>query len=76
MMRPIELERSVRVSAVPIALGLVVQMASFGWSHPLAFVLFGVVGGGLTFGGLALFLVAAIRGRIWAHPVVPPEHRS
>ena len=76
MTLPIELERSLRMSALSIALGLVVQIASFGWNHPLAFVLFGVVGGGLTFGGLAVFLVAAVRGRIWTDPVVPPDHRS
>jgi hypothetical protein len=67
------LEHSLRVSAILIAVGLLVQLASFSWRHPLAFVMFGVAGGGLTALGLGLFLVAAIRGRIWAQPIEPIE---
>ena len=70
------LERSLRVSAVLIALGLLVQLASFSWRHPLAFVLFGVAGGGLTATGLGVFLVAAIRGRIWSQTVGPADRSS
>jgi hypothetical protein len=70
---PPVLERSLRVSAILIALGLLVQLASFSWRHPLAFVMFGVAGGGLTAAGLGVFLVAAIRGRIWGQPIEPIE---
>lgn len=73
MTPPPALERSLRVSGILIALGLLVQLASFSWRHPLAFVMFGVAGGGLTAAGLVVFLVAAIRGRIWAQPIEPIE---
>ena len=67
------LERPLRVSAVLIAIGLVIQLASFGWNHPLAFILFGVGGGSLIGAGLGVFLLAAVRGKIWTHRVGPHD---
>ena len=71
-----DLERPLRLSAALIAAGVLVQLASFLWNHPLAFVLFGVGGGGLMAAGLAVFLLAAVKGRIWSHPVLPPDRSS
>lgn len=68
-----ELERPLRTSVLLIAVGLLVQLGSFTWNHPLAFILFGVGGGGLLAAGLGVFLVAAIRGKIWSDPVGPPS---
>jgi len=70
------LERPLRVSAFLVAIGLIVQLASFTWNHPLAFILFGVGGGGLMAAGLGVFLFAAVRGRIWSDPVGPPDRQS
>ncbi len=61
-----DLERPLRVSVLLIAVGLIVQLLSFAWNHPLAFIVFGVGGGGLMLGGLGVFLLAAFRRRIWA----------
>ena len=71
-----DLGRPLRLSALLIVAGLVVQLASFAWNHPLAFILFGVGGGGLMAAGLGVFLVAAVRGRIWSHPVGSPDRTS
>ena len=71
-----ELRRPLRTSAGLIGVGLLVQLGSFAWNHPLAFILFGVGGGGLLAAGIGVFLVAAIRGRMWADPVGPPSSKA
>ncbi len=63
------LERPLRVSVLLIGVGVVVQLLSFAWNHPLAFIVFGIGGGGLMVAGIGIFLLAAFRGRIWSQPI-------
>ena len=71
-----ELERPLRTSALLIGIGLLVQLGSFAWNHPLAFILFGVGGGGLLAAGLGVFLMAAVKRKIWLDPVGPPDRKT
>ena len=59
------MERRLRISGVLIALGLVVEALSLIRIHPLAFLGFMFVGGGLLVAGIAI-LVFACFGRCTA----------
>jgi hypothetical protein len=65
------LEAALRLGGLLIAAGLLVQLGSFFWNHPLAFIAFAVVGGGLLLVGLALFARAVFRARSWTDEVRP-----
>ena len=65
------LEDTLRLSGRLIAAGLGVQLGSFWWNHPLAFIAFAVVGGGLVLAGVALFARGTYRARSWEHEVRP-----
>jgi len=43
--RFVKRQRRIRVAAVLVALGLVVELITLRWSHPLTFILFFVVSG-------------------------------
>jgi hypothetical protein len=53
--------RRIRISALLILLGLVIEAVSFLWSSPLAFFLFAIGGGGLTLVGIGFFLLSLVR---------------
>ena len=59
-----DLEKRVRLSAVLVIAGLLVEAFSFTWHHPTAFIVFFVVGGLLLAVGMVtyLFLVLAKGG--------------
>ena len=67
------LERALRLGGRLVAGGLVVQLASFFWNHPLAFIAFAVMGGGLVASGALVYLSAAVRSEAWKDSVVT-EH--
>ena len=57
------LQGRVRISAVLVMAGLVVEIASLTWRHPTAFLVFVGVGGLLMAAGMVWFLLSiATRG--------------
>ena len=71
-----KLEDALRLGGLLIAAGLVAQLASFFWNHPLSFIAFIVVGGGLVVGGALVYISAAVRAKAWQAPVGTPHSRS
>jgi hypothetical protein len=63
------LERRLRASGILIALGLLVEALSLVRIHPLAFLAFMFVGGGLFVTGMAVFLY-------WLVCVAPADGRD
>lgn len=62
-------ERRLRVSGILIALGLLVEALSLARIHPLAFLGFMFVGGGLLVVGIAIYLYSIVSA------ASPPEVR-
>jgi hypothetical protein len=58
------LERRLRISAVLVILGLLVELVSLTWRHPTAFLVFIGVGGLLMATGILSFLysIVSLRG--------------
>ena len=54
------MERRLRVSGVLIVLGLLVEALSLIRIHPLAFLAFMFVGGGLLVAGIAIYLYSLV----------------
>jgi len=54
------IERQIKRGGVLIALGLVVQLLTFASVHPLAFVVFLLVGCPLVAAGIALYLYSLV----------------
>jgi hypothetical protein len=54
------MERRLRVSGILIVLGLVVEALSLIRTHPLAFLGFMFVGGGLLVAGIAIYLYSLV----------------
>ena len=69
------LERALRLAGGLIAADLLVQLASFFWNHPLSFIAFAVIGGGLVVAGVALYAKASYRAKAWQHEVGPSPER-
>jgi hypothetical protein len=53
-------ERRIRWSGLLIVVGLVLQMLTLPWTHPLAFVCFLLVGCPLVAAGMLLFLYSIV----------------
>jgi uncharacterized membrane protein len=70
------LEGALRIGGLLIAAGLIVQLASFFWNHPLAFIAFAAIGGGLTVVGALVYISAAVRAKAWQDPVGTTHSRS
>ena len=64
--------RLLRIASVLIILGLIVEIVSLGWIHPLAFVLFAFVGASLIGLGILVYLTSLVFG---VSPS-PSEHRG
>jgi hypothetical protein len=62
-------ERRLRISGILIALGLLVEALSLVRIHPLAFLGFMFVGGGLLVAGIAIYLYSIVSA------ASPPEIR-
>jgi hypothetical protein len=54
------IERRLRWAGLLIAVGLIVQLLTFIWVHPLAFIAFGVAGCPLVAAGVLLFLYSLV----------------
>lgn len=54
------LENRLRVSAVLVMLGILVEIASLTWRHPTAFIVFFVVGGAFMAAGILWFLYSIV----------------
>ena len=48
--------RRVRLAGILVCLGLLVELASLGWSHPTSFLLFVIAGGTSLAVGIAIYL--------------------
>jgi hypothetical protein len=66
----IGMQRLLRVSGALIVLGLLVEIVSLVWFHPLAFVLFAFVGVALIGSGIVVYLASLV------FVVPPPLERS
>jgi hypothetical protein len=54
------LHRRLRISGILISGGLLLEVATLFWSHPLTFVAFIVLGGSLVGAGILLYLYAIV----------------
>lgn len=54
------LDQRLRVSAVLVLIGLLVELVSFTWHSPLSFVLFVAIGGLAMATGILLFLYSIV----------------
>ena len=59
-LRAIGISRFLQVSSSLIILGLLVEIASFLWFHPLSFVLFIFVGAALMGLGIVVYLISLV----------------
>jgi hypothetical protein len=56
----VEFPRTRRISGLLLLIGLTTESISLNWVHPIAFILFFVVGGTLLLAGVLLFLFSFI----------------
>lgn len=54
------IERRLRWAGLLIALGLAIQLITFVWIHPLAFIAFAVIGCPLVAAGVLLYLYSLV----------------
>lgn len=54
------LYKRLQLSGVLVAIGLAVEVVTLYWAHPLAFVLFIVLGGTLVGAGILLYLYSIV----------------
>ena len=57
---PTKLEHRLRIFAFFIVLGLILELISLGWVHPVAFLLFAIAGCGCLFVGMAGYLYSIV----------------
>jgi hypothetical protein len=55
------IERRLQLSGILVILGLIVELLSLFWVHPLAFLGFTIIGGALLLAGFAVYLVSLVR---------------
>ena len=70
-LRQIGEQSLLQVSSALIILGLLIEIATVLWSHPLAFVLFAFVGASLIGLGILVYLASLVFGAI-----PPAENRE
>ena len=63
----------VRVASALVIAGLVVELGSLFWSHPLSFIVFAIVGGAALGAGLLLYIYWLVLGR---PDVGPPNSQT
>ena len=56
------IERRIRAAGLLVASGLVVQLVTMAWAHPLAFMAFLMIGSPLMLAGVGLYLYAVVSG--------------
>ncbi len=57
------LQLRLRVSALLVMIGLVVEMVSLTWRHPTAFIVFALVGGSAMMAGMIMFMWTIVSRR-------------
>jgi hypothetical protein len=62
MAKTINMDRRLRVAGTLIVLGLLIELGSLLWSHPLAFILFIAAGGLLIAAGILVYLYSLVSG--------------
>ena len=62
MLKTISMERRLRIAGTLIMSGLLIELGSLLWSHPLAFILFIAVGGSLMAIGIVIYLYSLVSG--------------
>ena len=73
-MAPNSIERRIRWSGILVGAGLIVQMLTLLWTHPLAFIVFLLVGCPLVGAGILLYLYSIVsHGEAAAHVTEPPS---
>ncbi len=65
------IQRFLQVASVLIILGLITEIISLGWVHPLAFLLFAFVGASLIALGILVYLASLV-----FTPPSSPENRG
>ena len=55
-----DIEKRIRWSGILICAGLLVQIATTRWTHPLSFMAFLVIGCPLMFAGAAIYLYSLV----------------
>ena len=58
--KTISMERWLRIAGTLIMVGLLIELGSLLWSHPLAFILFMAAGGLLMAAGIIAYLYALV----------------
>ncbi|HWO00157.1 MAG TPA: hypothetical protein VNS63_12910 [Blastocatellia bacterium] len=62
MAKTINMERRLRIAGTLVVLGLLIELISLLWSHPIAFIVF-VAAGGLLIGvGIVIYLYSLVSG--------------
>ncbi|HWO01747.1 MAG TPA: hypothetical protein VNS63_21005 [Blastocatellia bacterium] len=56
------MERRLCIAGMLIGLGLLIELASLLWSHPIAFILFIAAGGLLIAAGILVYLYSLVSG--------------
>ena len=59
-MAPNSIERRIRWSGILVGVGLIVQMLTLLWTHPLAFIVFLLVGCPLVVAGILFYLYSVV----------------
>jgi hypothetical protein len=59
-LREITIWRLLQISSALVILGLLIEIVSLLWFHPLSFVLFAFVAAGLIAGGVLVYLVSLV----------------
>ena len=54
------MEQRIRISGLLVAAGLLVQMITFIWSNPTAFLVFILIGGTLQAAGMLIYLYSLV----------------
>lgn len=62
-LREMNIQKYLRISSVLVIAGLVIEIISLVWQHPLAFVLFAFVGAGLIGLGILVYLAGLVFAR-------------
>lgn len=62
MTKMINMDRQLRIAGTLIVLGLLIELGSLLWSHPLAFILFIAAGGLLIAVGILVYLLSLVSG--------------
>lgn len=68
-----KMNRRLRLSGILVVLGLVVDVLSLLWNHPLAFVAFMFLGGLFVFLGIIVYLASLLS---YTSSLLSPENRT